>query len=112
MKNNKKHKRNPIFEEMLAGGIAGLLVALGGAIKDSPHEGFSWVKFIRSPIIGAVEAPFIGAAFKHPNPILIGLGSIGTERLTVETYKLIRSQQGQYVPMKFKYGEWGLKRGK
>lgn len=97
-----------LVEEALIGAFAGLLVAIGGAIKDTPYEGFDLKKFIRSPLIGAVEAPIIGAIFDHPNPVLIGLSTIATERLTVETYKVIRANQGRYTPIKFKYGEWGV----
>lgn len=90
------------------GVVSGLLVALGGAIKDSPYEGFEWQKFVRSPAIGAVEAPIIGRAFKEPHPVLIGLATVACERLTVETYKLARAKAGQYMPGKFEHGEWGI----
>lgn len=35
-----------------AGFLAGLICALGGALKDSPHEGFKPLTFLRSPIVG------------------------------------------------------------
>ena len=96
-----------MLTEIAIGAISGLLVAIGGAIKDAPYEGFNPTKFIRSPIIGAVEAPIIGAAFKNTHPALLGLATIAAERLTVESYKLIRASSGSYVPGKFIYGEYG-----
>ena len=96
-----------MLAEAAIGAFSGLLVAIGGAIKDAPYEGFSFTKFIRSPIIGAIEAPIIGKAFKDTHPVLLGMATIATERLTVETYKLISAQAGDYIPGKFIYGEWG-----
>lgn len=92
-----------VLRDAAIGFVSGLLVALGGSIKDAPYEGFEVGKFIRSPIIGAVEAPILGKAFKEPHPVLLGLSTIACERITVETYKLIRVQ----TPGKFKVGEWG-----
>ena len=90
--------------EMVVGFGAGLAVAIGGAIKDSPYEGFDIVKFLRSPLIGALQAPVMGKVFKHPHPALIFLTTIGTERITTESYKLLRAQ----MPSKFLGGEWGI----
>lgn len=83
------------------------MVAVGGAIKDAPYEGFEIIKFMRSPIIGMVEAPILGKVFHEPNPVLLGLSTIATERMTTESYKLIRAKLGYYKPSKFTYGEWG-----
>ena len=90
------------------GFIAGLLVAIGGAIKDAPYEGFDIKKFIRSPLIGAGVGYLIDRAYPNtPEPLLL-LSSIAGERIVVETYKVIRAMAGKYVPMKFIYGEWGV----
>ena len=96
-----------MLAEAAIGAVSGLLVAIGGAIKDAPYEGFNLTKFIRSPIIGSIEAPVISTVFKDTHPVLLGMATIATERLTVETYKLLRAQAGDYVPGKFIYGEWG-----
>ena len=96
-----------MLKEAAIGAVSGLLVAIGGAIKDAPYEGFSFTKFIRSPIIGAIEAPIIANTFKDTHPVLLGMTTIATERLTVETYKLISAQTGDYIPGKFIYGEYG-----
>ena len=96
-----------MLKEAAIGAVSGLLVAIGGAIKDAPYEGFSFTKFIRSPIIGAIEAPITSTAFKDTHPVLLGMATIATERLTIESYKLIRAQTGDYTPGKFIYGEYG-----
>lgn len=97
-----------IGKSMLLGFLSGLAVAFGGAVKDSPYEGFSLAKFMRSPIIGMIEAPILNHAFKPNSGFLLFLATIATERLTVEIYKLFRAVSGRYMPMKFKYGEWGV----
>lgn len=97
----------PVLRDAAIGFTSGLLVAIGGSIKDARYEGFEVRKFVRSPIIGAVEAPVIGHAFKEPHPVLLGLATIACERITVEAYKLLRASQGEYVPGKFEVGEWG-----
>lgn len=100
-----------VKRDIIIGFFSGLAVAIGGAIKDAPYEGFDLLRFIRSPIIGAIEAPIIGKVAKRKVEIpILFFATIGTERLTVETYKLIRARTGQYVPGKFKHGEWGIRK--
>ncbi len=97
-----------ILEDALVGFLAGLAVALGGALKDAPYEGFDWKTFLRSPIIGALEAPILAHYFPDADKALIFLSTIGIERLTIELYKVIRAQQAKYIPGKFTtVGEWG-----
>ena len=97
-----------VLEDAIIGFLAGLTVAIGGAIKDAPYEGFNFLTFIRSPIIGAIEAPIISYGFPNSPKPLIFLSTIATERLTVEFYKLLRANVGTYVPVKFtEIGEWG-----
>lgn len=96
------------IENILIGFASGLSVALGGAIKDAPYEGFNPVTFMRSPVVGAIEAPIISYAFKGKvHPVLLFLSTIATERLTVELYKILRAK----VPGKFVVGEWGVPKG-
>jgi len=97
-----------LLQDIVVGFISGLAVSIGGAIKDAPYEGFDPVKFIRSPIIGAIEAPIIGKVFNYHQPVVLFFATVGTERVTVETYKLIRASQQQYVPGKFIFGEYGI----
>lgn len=85
------------------GFLAGLSVAIGGAIKDSPVEGFKPLTFVRSPIIGTVVGAGINSVVPKSNKVVLYLASIGGERIIVESWKLIRAQ----VPGKFTNGEWG-----
>jgi len=92
-----------LFIGVAVGFLSGLAVALGGAIKDSPYEGFDPVKFIRSPVIGAIEGGAINSVLPL-HPAVLFLSVIGAERITTETYKLLRAK----IPMKFLYGEYGI----
>jgi len=97
-----------LIEDSIIGFLAGLSVAVCGAIKDAPYEGFNFITFMRSPIIGAIEAPIISYGFPSSSKPLIFLSTIATERLTIELYKLIRTSTGSYIPAKFtEIGEWG-----
>lgn len=91
----------------LRSAAAGTIVALGGAIKDAPYEGFETPKFLRSPIIAGIEGVVLEQIFPEADPILLALSTIATERLTVEAYKVYRAFKGQYKPAKFTVGEWG-----
>ena len=93
-----------VTQGALVGLASGLSVAIGGAIKDAPYEGFNLLKFLRSPIIGLVEGAVISKLITNVNPYLLYFSVIGTERITTETYKLLRATK----PMKFTYGEYGL----
>jgi len=95
------------FRNALIGGVAGTLVAIGGATKDAPYEGFKWKTFLRSPVIGALTAPIIGIYEPTLSPGILGMATIAAERTIVETYKLLRQRAGDYIPGKFKVGEWG-----
>jgi hypothetical protein len=76
---------------ILIGCFAGLLCSLGGALKDSPFEGFQPLKFFRS--IGVGTAWGIVAAFFVAHPVLVFCCCGYAERLTVEGYKIIRAQR-------------------
>ena len=90
------------------GFLAGLAVALGGAIKDAPYEGFDVMTFIRSPVIGAMEGAILYERCADL-PGTVGFFTvIGLERLTVELYKLYRAATSGYKPGKFEHGEWGV----
>ncbi len=90
------------------GFIAGLLVAIGGAIKDAPYEGFSAQTFWRSPFIGMIEGAILGEKYQNLPDIILLFAVIGFERLTIELFKLNRALSNEYVPGKFIYGEWGV----
>ncbi len=76
---------------LVIGVMAGVIVAIGGALKDSQFEGFLPRKFVRSPIVTAIA----GILFVHfsTDPFLIVLACIGGERVGVELYKTFLRRQ-------------------
>lgn len=94
---------NPLVEGAIVGFFSGLAVAAGGAIKDAPYEGFDTLKFFRSPAVAAVEGAITKNIFPGLNDGILFFSTIGTERLTIETYKVLRA----HMPSKFLGGEWG-----
>lgn len=86
--------------------VSGVLVAVGGALKDSQFEGFLPRKFIRSPIVGLVA----GSLFVHltASPFLLVLACIGGERAGVECYKtfLRRQVRGIFAGLPPRYPRW------
>ncbi|MEK6281584.1 MAG: hypothetical protein AABN95_14615 [Acidobacteriota bacterium] len=84
--------------------LAGLSVAIGGAIKDAPYEGFQFLTFLRSPIVGAVVGWSLERQLHVADRNVLFLATIGGERIIVEGYKLLRAQK----PGKFLFGEWGV----
>jgi hypothetical protein len=91
---------------LVNGLLGGLLVAVGGALKDSQFEGFIPLKFIRSPIAGALS----GALFVHfsASPILVVLSTIGGERVAVECYKTFyrRQVRGMFEGQAVRHPAW------
>lgn len=69
----------------LVGLAVGAIIALGGAWKDAPTEGFDPIKFMRSPAM-TVGFSLVLAALTD-SYLLIAAAAIGYERATVETYK-------------------------
>ena len=69
----------------VVGFVVGAIIAFGGAWRDAPMEGFDWLKFFRSPLIGVAVAlvlsRFTDSYFQ------IAVAAIGFERAVAETYK-------------------------
>ena len=67
------------------GFMAGTIIAIGGAWRDAPAEGFDGIKFLRSPVIAVIVAlvlwRFTDSFFQ------IAVAAIGYERAVAETYK-------------------------
>lgn len=69
----------------LVGLATGLIIAVGGAWKDAPKEGFDPVKFMRSPAMTVLYALLL--SLFTDSYLLMAVGAIGYERATAETYK-------------------------
>jgi len=76
---------------ILAGLLAGLLCYLGGALKDSPYEGFYPLKFFRSIVVGALAG--VVSCWFTADPLLAFCFSGYLERVSVEGYKIVRAQK-------------------
>jgi hypothetical protein len=67
------------------GFMVGTIIAIGGAWRDAPAEGFDGIKFLRSPVIALIVAlvlsRFTDSVFQ------IAVAAIGYERAVAETYK-------------------------
>ncbi len=92
---------SPIFQYLFALGIGlltGLLIACGGAWKDTKWEAFSWWTFLRSPLVAGAWGIVLHAWLPNANWLLLGLSCAGGERLSVETWKACWRR----MPSKFK----------
>ncbi len=81
----------------------GLLVALGGAYKDAPFEGFKPLKFQRSGFVLALLSPVFYFTNDSTAPISVGFliyMNGGLERFVVEYYKtyIQRNMSGKFRP--------------
>lgn len=74
-----------VVRTALAGLAGGGLVALGGAWKDAPKEGFESLKFLRSPAVTVVLALLLGRF--ADSYFVVAAAAIGFERAVVETWK-------------------------
>lgn len=82
---------------------SGLVVALGGAYKDAPFEGFKVLKFQRSAVVLAVCSPLFYLLGDPRSPVSLGLLVYingGFERFAVEYYKtyIQRNMSGKFRP--------------
>ena len=75
----------PLLVVATAGSAGGWISAFGGAWKDAPIEGFSLLKFFRSPVIAFLWGLFVSSLTS--SYVLIFIGSIGYTIATIETYK-------------------------
>ena len=73
------------FSAATAGLVVGLVIAVGGGWKDAPKEGFSLLKFFRSPLMTVSYAMLLAPLTTHH--VLIAAAAIGFERATAETWK-------------------------
>lgn len=94
---------------LLTGTVAGAHIATWGMYKDSPHEGFTWARYSRGIIFGAligvVAAPATGLDPTRADSLVVLFGVIyAAERAVEEFYKtfLREEDQSKYtIPMQF-----------
>lgn len=82
--------------------IAGLIVGVGGMVKDAPFEGFDPVKFFRSPAICVAVGILLAFLFPSVSGKYFLLAITGGERIISEFYKKILKGR---IPGKFKKTE-------
>jgi hypothetical protein len=81
--------------------LAGLICALGGALKDSPYEGFKPLTFLRSIWVGTLGGVF--SCFVTANPYVAFCVSGYLERFLVEGWKIVRHRKpGKFDREEFK----------
>lgn len=102
--------QNRLFAGMLFGLVGGLLMALGGGLKDAPIEGFDAVKFMRSPVIGLAAGGVLSSLTNSYGAIM--LAAMGIERMITEAYKTFvkKSTPGKFKASKPAYPIWIEKR--
>ena len=94
---------------VLVGAIAGTHASIWGMYKDAPHEGFEWIKFVRSLCFGAVLAPLlVGVLSLDPTRaagfVLVWGVVYAGERGLAELYKTFLRSENQskyFIPMQF-----------
>lgn len=94
---------------LVLGVLAGAHIATWGMYKDSPHEGFTWARYIRAILIagpiGLAAVPATGIEPAGPGSIVVLFGVIyAVERGVEEFYKtfLREEDQSKYtIPMQF-----------
>lgn len=98
-----------LIPAVLIGLLAGTHTATWGMYKDSPHEGFSPVRYLRSPLVGAAAALAVwrpvGLDLAEPAGLVVFFGLVYVlERGTVEFYKGFVREEDQskyFIPMQF-----------
>jgi len=98
-----------LLTAMALGFVAGLHISTWGMFKDSPHEGFSWPKYFRSPIVGAIMGAIAWAIARPdlssvPTMVVFFGSAYVLERGAIEFWKtfLRTEDQGKYfIPMQF-----------
>ena len=94
---------------LIWGTVGGLGIAICGAWKDAPIEGFEPSKFLRSPFVGALWGLFF-SIFTSDYALLL-FACIGGERMTVEFYKtFIRKKHAKFSAQSPRFPEWLEKR--
>jgi hypothetical protein len=101
----------PPVRGLLTGLSIGVAEAMAGGYKDGAIEGFSWRKFFKSPVFGAIGG--VIASGHTSDPAFLLLASIGSMRMFLEL--LFKMVVPSYVPGKFRsmtgpFSEWMVRR--
>ncbi|MBN1162916.1 hypothetical protein JXA34_04205 [Patescibacteria group bacterium] len=90
--------------------FAGVLEAVGGSWKDAPFEGFSYVKFFRSPIVSTLWGVLLSLYIGNLGILLFSIA--GGNRITVEFYKTFikHNKVGKFKRAKPEFPEWVKRR--
>ena len=80
-----------MFSGAMVGLIVGIIIAIGGAWKDAPKEGFQLLKFFRSPSMTMVCA--VALSMLTDSYLQVAVASIGFERAAVETWKTLLTRE-------------------
>ncbi|MEW6751914.1 MAG: hypothetical protein AB1505_13200 [Candidatus Latescibacterota bacterium] len=100
---------------LATGYLGGLVVALGGAYKDAPFEGFKVLKFQRSALVLALLSPLFYFLNDRAHPVPLGFliyMNGGLERFVVEYYKtyIQRTMSGKFRPDLPRIAAWSDRR--
>jgi len=78
--------------------LAGLVVAICGAWKDTLFEPFELRKFFRSPLVVALWSLILFCFYRREPSLLLILSACALERLSVEGWKgIIRKPPGKFA---------------
>lgn len=83
--------RSHLIPTAFVGLIVGTIIAIGGAWKDAPKEGFQLLKFFRSPSMTLVAA--VALSMLTDSYLQIAVAAIGYERAAVETWKTLLTRE-------------------
>ena len=89
-----------LAKSALAGLVAGVIIATGGAWKHAPTDGFQMPTFIRSPSITVALA--LGLSFLTDSYLHLAVAAIGYERAVVETWKIFCA----HIAARLSTGPW------
>jgi hypothetical protein len=93
----------------IIGALAGLHISTWGMYKDAPHEGFTWAKYFRSTMVGAIlggAAEYVvGWDLGDPGARFVYWGLVYClERAATEFWKYFIREEDQskyFIPMQF-----------
>ena len=94
----------PLARELALGLLAGLHGASYGAYKDSPHESFLTVRFVRELAIALLVALWLASLHAAESPFIFFVTTFTLTRMITEFWKLfvrIEPQDGFRIPTQF-----------